>query len=79
MIKLFSKKFCAEADSGRVSLVIGNLKSLWQSSARSKSEPEGGYANDDPPSTWGSSMPLWVCLPCVNAAQNGFGIGGQHV
>jgi hypothetical protein len=49
----------AEADSGRVFLVRGNLKSLRQSSARSKSEPVVGYANDDPPHTWGSSMPLW--------------------
>jgi len=49
----------AEADSGRVSLVRGNLKSLRQSSARSGSEPEVGYANNDPPSTWGSSTPLW--------------------
>ena len=69
----------AEADSGRVSLARGNLKSLRQSSARSKSEPEVGYAGDDPPATWGSSMPLWVGLPYVNAVQNGFAIGGQHV
>jgi len=49
----------AEANSGRVSLVRGNLKSLRQSLARSASEPVVGYANDDPPLTWGSSMPLW--------------------
>jgi hypothetical protein len=34
----------AEADSGRVSLVRGDLKSLRRSSARSKSEPVVGYA-----------------------------------
>jgi hypothetical protein len=34
----------AEADSGRVSLVRGNLKSLRRSLARSKSEPVVGYA-----------------------------------
>jgi hypothetical protein len=34
----------AEADSGRVSLVRGNLKSLRRSSARNESEPEVGYA-----------------------------------
>jgi len=49
----------AEANSGRVSPVRGNLKSLRRSSARSKSEPEVGYANDDPPPSRGSSMPLW--------------------
>jgi hypothetical protein len=38
----------AEADSGRVSLVRGNLKSLRRSSARSKSEPEVGYAKRRP-------------------------------
>ena len=48
----------AEADSGRVSLARGNLKSLRRSLARSESEPEVGYAGDDPPATWGSSMPL---------------------
>ena len=49
----------AEADSGRVSLARGNLKSLRRYSARSESEPEVGYANDDPPPHGGSSMPLW--------------------
>ena len=49
----------AEADSGRVSLARGNLKSLRRSSARSKSEPEVGYANNDPPHHRGSSMPPW--------------------
>ena len=49
----------AEADSGRVSLMRGNLKSLRRSLARSASEPVVGYANDDPPLTWGSSTPLW--------------------
>ncbi len=49
----------AEADSARVSLVRGKLKSLRQSSARSKGEPVVGYADDDPPLTWGSSTPLW--------------------
>jgi hypothetical protein len=53
----------AEADSGRVSLARGNLKSLRRSSARSESEPEVGYAGDDPPPHGGSSMPLWACLP----------------
>ena len=48
----------AEADSGRVSLVRGNLKSLRRSLARSESEPAVGCAGDDPPPTWGSSMPL---------------------
>jgi hypothetical protein len=38
----------AEANSGRVSLARGNLKSLRRSSARSKSEPEGGYAKRRP-------------------------------
>ncbi|MBE9573857.1 MAG: hypothetical protein IMF20_01855, partial [Proteobacteria bacterium] len=36
-----------EANSGRVSLVRGNLKSLRLSLARSTSEPEVGYAGDD--------------------------------
>jgi hypothetical protein len=49
----------AGANSGRVSLARGNLKSLRLSLARSISEPEVGYAGDDPPPTWGSSMPLW--------------------
>ena len=49
----------AEANSGRVSLVRGDLKSLRRSSAWSGSEPEVGYANDDPPPSRGSSMPLW--------------------
>ncbi len=40
---LFSR-IGAEADSGRVSLVRGNLKSLRRSLARSKSEPVVGYA-----------------------------------
>jgi hypothetical protein len=48
----------AEANSGRVSLVRGNLKSLRRSLAQSESEPAVGCAGDDPPSTWGSSMPL---------------------
>jgi hypothetical protein len=48
----------AEADSGRVSHVSANLKSLRRSLAWSESEPEVGYAGDDPPATWGSSMPL---------------------
>ncbi|RCV63993.1 hypothetical protein C5S53_10945 [Methanophagales archaeon] len=34
----------AEANSGRVSLARGNLKSLRLSLARSTSEPEVGYA-----------------------------------
>ena len=68
-----------EADSGRVSLARGNLKSLRLSLARSTSEPEVGYAGDDPPATWGSSTPLWVGIPYVNAARNGFAIEGQHV
>ena len=38
----------AEANSGRVSLVRGNLKSLRRSLARSKSEPEVGYAKRRP-------------------------------
>jgi len=49
----------AGANSGRVSLARGNLKSLRRSSARSKSEPVAEYANNDPPSYRGSSMPLW--------------------
>ena len=69
----------AEANSGRVSLARGNLKSLRLSLARSTSEPEVGYAGDDPPATWGSSTPLWVGIPYVNAARNGFAIEGQHV
>jgi hypothetical protein len=48
----------AEANSGRVSHVSANLKSLRLSLARSESEPEVGYAGDDPPPLWGSSMPL---------------------
>jgi hypothetical protein len=38
----------AEANSGRVSLARGNLKSLRQSSARSASEPEVGCAKQRP-------------------------------
>jgi len=52
----------AEADSSRVTLVRRNLKSLRRSSARSGSKPEVGCANNDPPATWGSSMPLWWWL-----------------
>jgi hypothetical protein len=69
----------AEANSGRVSLVRGNLESLRRSLARSESEPVVGYAGDDPPSNGGSSMLLWVGIPYVNAARNGFAIGGQYV
>jgi hypothetical protein len=61
----------AEADSGRVSHVSANLKSLRRSSAWSESEPVVGYAGDDPPATWGSSTPLWVGIPYVNAAETG--------
>jgi len=53
----------AEANSGRVSLARGNLKSLRLSLARSRSEPEVGYAGNDPPATWGSSTPLWIGIP----------------
>jgi len=42
-----------EADSGRVSLVRGNLKSLRRSLARSTSEPVVGYAKRRPSSTLG--------------------------
>jgi len=42
-----------EADSGRVSLVRGNLKSLRLSLARSKSEPVVGYVKRRPSSTLG--------------------------
>jgi hypothetical protein len=38
----------AEANSGRVSLARGNLKSLRRSSARSASEPVVGYAKRRP-------------------------------
>ncbi|MDI6811854.1 MAG: hypothetical protein QMD80_09390, partial [archaeon] len=55
----------AEANSGRVSLVRGNLKSLRRSSVRSESEPEVGCANDDPPPYKGSSMPLWGWTYCM--------------
>jgi len=37
-------RVCVEVNSGRVSLVRGNLKSMRRSSARSESEPEVGYA-----------------------------------
>jgi len=43
----------AEANSGRVSLARGNLKSLRLSLARSKSEPEVGYAKRLPSFTLG--------------------------
>jgi hypothetical protein len=36
-------------------------------------------AGDDPPATWGSSMPLWAGIPYENAARNGFAIEGQYV
>jgi hypothetical protein len=61
----------AEADSGRVSHVSANLKSLRRSLARSESEPEVGCAGDDPPPHGGSSMPLWAGLPYGNAAETG--------
>jgi hypothetical protein len=53
LIKLFSKKFYAEANSGRVSHVSANLKSLRRSLARSASEPVVGYAKRRPSSTLG--------------------------
>ena len=43
----------AEANSGRVSLVRGNLKSLRLSLARSTSEPVVGYAKRRPSFTLG--------------------------
>ena len=43
----------AEANSGRVSLVRGNLKSLRRSLARSTSEPVVGYAKRRPSVTLG--------------------------
>jgi hypothetical protein len=52
-------RISAEADSGRVSHVSANLKSLRRSSARSESEPVVGYVGDDPPPHGGSSTPLW--------------------
>jgi hypothetical protein len=59
----------AEANSGRVSHVSANLKSLRRSLARSESEPEVGYAGDDPSALWGSSTPLWAGIPYGNAAE----------
>jgi hypothetical protein len=58
----------AEADSGRVSLVRGNLKSLRQSSARSKSEPEVGYAKRQPSCHLGKFN---ASIGPVYVAQNG--------
>jgi len=58
-----------EADSGRVSLARGNLKSLRQSSARSTSEPVVGYAKRRPSSTWGKfDASVGTDLPYVIAA-----------
>jgi hypothetical protein len=63
----------AEADSGRVSLVRGNLKSLRRSSARSESEPEVGYAKRRPSLHLGKSD---ASMGPVYVAQNGKTIEG---
>jgi hypothetical protein len=58
-----------EANSGRVSLVRGNLKSLRRSLARSKSEPVVGYAKRRPSSTLGKfDASMGTGLPYVIAA-----------
>ena len=46
-------RICVEANSGRVSFVRGNLKSLRRSLARSTSEPVVGYAKRRPSCTLG--------------------------
>jgi hypothetical protein len=48
-------RISVEANSGRVSLARGNLKSLRLSLARSKSEPVVGYAKRRPSVTLGKS------------------------
>jgi hypothetical protein len=52
-------RICVEANSGRVSLVRGNLKSLRRSLARSKSEPVVGYAKRRPFVTLGEVRCLY--------------------
>ncbi|RCV65133.1 hypothetical protein C5S53_05340 [Methanophagales archaeon] len=57
------------ANSGRVSLVRGDLKSLRRSLARSKSEPVVGYAMRRPSSTLGKfDATMGTGLPYVIAA-----------
>jgi len=63
----------AEANSGRVSLVRGNLKSLRRSLARSKSEPEVGYAKRRPSRHLGK---FDASMEPVYEAQNGKTIEG---
>ena len=63
----------AEANSGRVSLVRGNLKSLRRSLARSKSEPEVGYAKRRPSRHLGK---FDASMGPVYVAQNGKTIEG---
>ena len=59
-----------EADSGRVFLVRGNLKSLKRSLARSKSEPVVGYAKRQP------SAHLGKFDASMGAYKRGITIGG---
>jgi len=59
----------AEANSGRVSLVRGNLKSLRLSLAQSGSEPVVGYAKRRPSLHLEEfEAPMGMDLPYVNAA-----------
>jgi|LGVF01.1.fsa_nt_gb hypothetical protein len=58
-----------EANSGKVSLVRGNLKSRRLPLARSKSEPEVGYAKRRPSFTQGKfDASMGTGLPYVIAA-----------
>jgi hypothetical protein len=59
-----------EANSGRVSLARGNLKSLRRSLARSASEPVVGYAKQRPSlhlgkfdATMGTDLPYVIAAP----------------
>ncbi len=63
----------AEANSGRVSLVRGNLKSLRRSSARIESEPEVGCAKRRPSLHLGK---FDASMGPVYVAQNGKTIEG---
>ena len=63
-------RISAEANSGRVSLARGNLKSLRPSLARSRSEPVVGYAKRRPSfhlgkfnASMGMDLPYAIAAP----------------
>ena len=68
----------AEANSGRVSHVSANLKSLRRSLARSKSEPVVGYAKRQPSrhlgkfdASMGTGLPYVIAAPKTGDSHRG--------